>query len=77
MGERKLIVLVEINKRLCKDCGYCMHFCPKKILAESKERNSRGYFYPELTDPDACISCGICATVCPEGAIELPPKGED
>jgi ferredoxin len=24
-----------------------------------------------LTDPDACISCGICVDVCPRSAIEM------
>ena len=24
-----------------------------------------------LTDPDACIGCGICVDVCPRSAIEL------
>ncbi len=69
--------MIQINPRLCKDCGYCIHFCPKKILEKSGERNKRGHFYPVLKDPGACISCGICATMCPEGAIELPPKGGD
>lgn len=26
-----------------------------------------------LTDPDACSACGLCATVCPQSAIELSP----
>ena len=68
--------MIRINERLCKDCGYCMHFCPKHVLEKSGERNRRGFFYPVLKTPESCISCGICATMCPEGAIELPPKEE-
>ena len=69
--------MVKITARLCKDCGYCIHFCPKKVLEQSTERNKRGHFYPVLKDPAGCISCGICATMCPEGAIELPAEGEE
>lgn len=44
--------------------------CPKKIVALQKEkRNKKGYFYAECTDQDACISCAMCATMCPDCAI--------
>ena len=68
--------MIRINERLCKDCGYCIKFCPKHVLEKSGERNRRGFFYPVPTAPENCISCGICALMCPEGAIELPPKEE-
>ncbi len=68
--------VVKITSYLCKDCGYCVKFCPKHILEIGTERNSRGFFYPHLTDASACISCAICASMCPEGAIELPAEGE-
>ena len=69
--------MIELNPRYCKSCGYCIRFCPKKILEMGTERNKRGHFYPVVTDESACISCGICASVCPEAAITLPPKGEE
>ena len=69
--------MVKIQPILCKSCGYCIKFCPKNVLAMGAERNKRGFFYPVMSDESSCISCAICATVCPEGAIELPPKGDD
>ena len=69
--------MIQINEKLCKGCEYCITFCPKKILALGNERNKRGHFYPFLSDKDACISCGICALMCPEGAIELPGKEDN
>ena len=36
-----------------------------------KTRNRRGHFYPVMTDADKCITCAICALMCPEGAIEV------
>lgn len=69
--------MVKINIALCKDCRYCVKFCPKGILQTSTVRNSRGHFYPEMTDETKCITCAICATMCPEGAIEVTKGGEE
>ena len=39
---------------------------------ERKEkRNKKGYFYAECTDQSACISCAMCATMCPDCAITV------
>ena len=69
--------MVKITDLLCKGCGYCIKFCPKNILEMGRERNSRGHFYPFMTDSEKCISCAICATMCPDGAIELIDEKED
>ncbi len=68
--------MINVEQRYCKNCGYCIRFCPKQILKFSDERNRRGRFDLTVSDPDKCISCAICATVCPEGAITLPGKGD-
>ena len=67
-------VMLSINETLCKGCGYCIKYCPKKILEMGSQRNKRGYFYPHMTDESICIACAMCATICPEGAIELSEK---
>lgn len=66
--------MINITEILCKECGYCVKFCPKNILAMGKKRNDKGYFFPEVTDAALCTSCAICATMCPEAAIEVPAK---
>ena len=58
-----------INTEFCKSCGYCVMFCPKKILRVGEDVN--GYPYVMQTDAQACIGCAICCSMCPEGAIEL------
>ena len=60
---------------LCKSCGFCIKFCPKKALSLGETRNAKGHYYPVL-DEAGCIGCGTCALVCPEAAIDML-KGED
>ena len=31
----------------------------------------KGYFTAECTDQDACISCAMCAMICPDCAITI------
>jgi len=54
----------------CKGCGLCQPACPKKIVAIQKDkRNKKGYFYAVCMDDSACISCAMCAVMCPDCAI--------
>jgi len=55
----------------CKGCNYCIEFCPKDVLIESKDRNEKGYHFPIVAEDmtDACIHCEFCSLVCPEFAI--------
>lgn len=54
----------------CKGCGLCTTACPKKIVKIQKEkRNKKGYFYATCTSLDDCISCAMCAMMCPDCAI--------
>jgi len=55
----------------CKECGFCVGFCPEQVLVFSAATNAKGYHYPEIA-PDkqgACVHCGFCNLVCPELAI--------
>ena len=33
--------------------------------------NSHGYHPAEVTDQDECISCGLCAQMCPDVVITV------
>lgn len=68
---------VKVLGQFCKGCGYCVHFCPKKVLAFGTTRNALGLFFPVMTDAGSCVACGICATVCPDAAIELREESDN
>lgn len=61
--------IVQIDFEKCKECGYCIHWCPKKVLSKGTKYNKRGYYPPVAGE--GCIGCGTCARVCPAVAIEV------
>ncbi len=68
---------VYIYTELCKGCGLCIAKCPvnakegnESCLHWSKEVGL--YATPAVEpDPDKCIACGICETICPDSAIRI------
>ncbi|MEO0185570.1 MAG: ferredoxin family protein [candidate division WOR-3 bacterium] len=60
---------IHIIKDRCKGCGFCVEFCPKKVLELSKEFNIKGYHPPYVKNPDECRECHLCEIICPEFAI--------
>jgi 2-oxoglutarate ferredoxin oxidoreductase subunit delta len=68
---RALKGTIVISRELCKECGLCIHFCPKKVIAQSARLNAAGYQSAEFRDNGECMGCAVCALVCPEVAIEV------
>ena len=66
---RKVRGTVHVTPNRCKGCGFCIAFCPPKVLAFSDEFNAQGYHPPRLTNPDACTGCDLCGLFCPDFAI--------
>ncbi len=67
---------VLIEKDRCKGCELCVHACPQGVLAMSKEINAKGYFYPQVANPEKCDGCRHCALVCPDLAVQVEVKGK-
>jgi 2-oxoglutarate ferredoxin oxidoreductase subunit delta len=61
--------VVTINAELCKGCGFCIEFCPAKVLKFSIDFNSKGYHPPWAAKPEACTGCDLCGMYCPDFAI--------
>jgi indolepyruvate ferredoxin oxidoreductase alpha subunit len=59
-----------IDQSMCKDCKVCYRIfaCPAITKTDEKEK-------PEI-DSLQCLGCGVCATLCPYGAIKKNKKGE-
>lgn len=79
---QKAAIKVYLIKDRCKGCNFCIEFCPKDVLVESKRINTKGYRLPELAEipgEKECVGCGYCSFICPEFAIfpELKAQEED
>ncbi|WP_422448733.1 4Fe-4S dicluster domain-containing protein [Thermoanaerobacterium sp. DL9XJH110] len=59
---------ISINEKVCKRCGICIAFCPKKVFSSESGK-------PVVVNSDACIKCMLCELRCPEYAIVV--GGED
>ncbi|NMB25151.1 MAG: 4Fe-4S binding protein [Firmicutes bacterium] len=62
---------VEVEPELCKGCGLCVTFCPRKVLELAEEVNSKGYRIVSQVHPDRCTGCTICAQMCPDIALTV------
>lgn len=63
---------VKIDAEKCKECGYCINFCPQKVvLGKSTVINKKGYYPAVVVSMKDCIACGTCSRMCPEAAIEV------
>lgn len=62
---------VTIDRNRCKGCELCVRFCPKQVLAMSREINDKGYFFAQVVNQEACIACRFCGFICPDTAIEI------
>lgn len=60
--------VVHIIEDRCKGCGYCIAYCPRKVLEQSKAFNKNGY-HPPAVKTDECLNCCYCQLLCPEFAI--------
>ncbi len=56
----------------CKGCGLCVDVCPKKVLALAEDViNKKGHHPVTAVNPEACIACAFCATMCPDCVITV------
>ncbi len=59
--------VVHVEKDLCKGCGLCIRFCPRKALDFSEEVNAFGWRIARQVGE--CVGCRLCEKLCPDMAI--------
>lgn len=69
VSARTLKAEIHIIKDRCKGCGFCIQYCPRKVLGESNEINTFGVYPPRIVDENKCILCSLCMSICPDFAI--------
>ena len=65
MGSPECKVCVEIDRKFCKACGICIAMCPKKVFTRDGDGK------PFKANPEACVLCRMCESVCPDFAIRI------
>ena len=68
--------VVQLIAERCKGCGFCVEFCPKKVLSMSSQTNAKGYHLPEIIEDSHCPNCGLCMLLCPDFAIYVQDSEE-
>lgn len=56
----------------CLACDNCFTLCPDAAVLKTREATSDGSNY--VFDYDYCKGCGLCATECPTGFIQMHPE---
>jgi 2-oxoglutarate ferredoxin oxidoreductase subunit delta len=62
---------IHVLKERCKECSFCVEFCPKDVLEMGKTFNKKGYMYTKVVSgkENECTACKMCENICPEFAI--------
>ena len=67
---------VHILRERCKGCGYCVDYCPEKVLELDDAFNKKGYHPPVHIDGKDCVMCRLCELICPDFSIFVTEKGK-
>ena len=64
---------VVLRPDVCKGCGLCVEFCPKRVLEIGSGVNIDGYNFVTIIEngSNRCTGCGRCVIICPDVAIGL------
>ncbi len=65
------MVMVKIDKNLCKGCELCIPVCHCDSLEMGETLNVYGLPPAYFKEGHPCSGCRHCAIMCPEAAIEI------
>ncbi len=61
----KKMAKISINEKWCKQCGYCIAFCPNQVYGKEIDGS------PLIQYADKCSVCQLCVKRCPDFAIRV------
>lgn len=70
---------VHVISERCKECNFCINYCPTEVLEYSKDINAKGYHFPIVANgkESSCVHCKFCDLICPELAIYTTEVTDD
>jgi len=70
---------VHVIAERCKECNFCINYCPTDVLVYSEDINAKGYHYPIVAEgkESECVHCRFCDLICPELAIFTTEVGDE
>ena len=70
---------VHVIAERCKQCNFCINYCPTQVLEYSEDINAKGYHYPVVAEgkESSCVHCKFCDLICPELAIFTTDMSEE
>jgi heterodisulfide reductase subunit A-like polyferredoxin len=74
LAQEELLVggaIARVIRERCSRCLTCVRVCPYGVPEVANPANAA------YIDPAKCLGCGLCASECPMGAIELMHHRED
>jgi Pyruvate/2-oxoacid:ferredoxin oxidoreductase delta subunit len=57
----------KVNHETCNLCETCIEICPMEAISFQNTDHEKTI----IIDSDLCIGCGICASNCPQDAVDL------
>ncbi len=73
MSIRRRAYTITIIADRCKECGLCIHVCPKNVLETGPRQNRRGFRVTVPARPQDCVGCKMCEFTCPDFVIAIEP----
>ncbi len=64
MSNNKTNQIIQLNQKLCVDCGWCLSYCRFSALILDNEDKFN-------IIPENCCGCGECIEGCPRNALLL------
>lgn len=67
---------IYVDSNLCKGCGICVEFCPRRVFKLKEDLSESGVHLAVATEEEKCTLCHLCELYCPDFAIAVVERGK-